>query len=403
MWSITLNKSFVDGQLLRRTALFTCMLLSGGNLIFPRIPLAALLVVICILIQGIRFLTRREFGFCIFILLLTFVLAILNADDIFNSVIAVRFANFLLGLMILSIYIDAGGDAFVDDIYPILKFMCFQSIATTIVGLIAPAAFSPFYVDDASYYTIGLILTFHTTVEGGSALVRPDGFFYEPGVFQLYLNMFAYFAMFVRRIRKDFALAVVAVLCTQSTTGVFIVSGLVGLYFLRPTNNSPKIAWVMQIILIAPIVMGILLAIISTNVDNKFTGANRGSSWAREYDLWTGLAIASEYPLTGIGFDYDRYYQEAYYLGYKESKLDDHTIINRSSSNGIVAVFYSLGFLVGSIYIYGLFRQKFIRGLVFPSIIFVSLLTEAFFFTPMILMFVFSGMLRSHHKIDQVY
>lgn len=393
MPAIALPQSFVRGLALRRMALFVAILLSGGNQIFPRVPLAVVLIMLCIAIQGIRFLTRREFIFCLIVLIATFAVAALGTAELVSAAMIVRFTNFILGLMMLSVYVGAGAKAFVDDIFPLLKFMCFQAIATLLLGTLVPTMFIPVYVNEVAYRTVLLILNYHVTIEGASFFVRPDGFFYEPGVFQLYLNMFVYLAGFVRKDMKALALGVVAVLSTQSTTGVLIVGGLVGLFFLRRMKAAPSSMNILQL-MAAPIVMAVLLLLISANIEDKFRGVNKGSSWAREYDLMTGLAVARQYPFTGIGFDYDRYYEEAYFLGYKESSLDDYAIVNRGNSNGIVTLLYSLGFPLGVVYLFGLFRQRFFRGIELPLILFISLLTEALFFSPFVLTFVFSGLIR---------
>ncbi|MES2495407.1 MAG: hypothetical protein V4618_04800 [Pseudomonadota bacterium] len=393
MATLALKSSFVQGQLLRRSALLVAFLLSGGNSIFPRVPLAALLIVICVIALGGKSLARREFTGCFLVLLATFVVAMLGADGIVSASMLIRFTNFILGLMVLSLYVELGRKAFTDDIYPLLKFMCYQSIATTALGTIVPGLFTPFYVNETTYNTIGLILTFNPGADGGNPIVRSSGFFFEPGVFQFYLNMFLLLAAFVRGDPKHMALGLIAVLCTQSTTGLAISAILMVAYFVQRLKDAPSYGNLL-ITILSPILLIPFAMLLSSNVEDKFFGTNRGSSWARQYDTFTGFAVAVENPLVGIGFDYQRYFEESYHLGYKESELDTNTLTDRPNSNGIVTAFYSLGFPLGLIFLFGLYRQLLIdRRLLAFALMFLSFSTEALLFTPFALMFVFSGLL----------
>jgi len=398
MSTIALQQSVVQGQTLRRAALFVAILLSGGNEIFPRVPLAIALIMLCVAIQGIRILTRREFAFCLVLLITILAVAIFQGDQILSTAILVRFTNFLLALMVLSLYLDIGRDVFIDDIFPILKLMCYQAIATTVLGTLVPGLFFPLYVKESTYNTLGLIFTFHAGAEGAGAIARADGFFFEPGVFQLYLNIFVIISAFIRKNVKNLALGVAAVIATQSTTGLSITGILLIVFLFRRVKEMPTYFNVMTSVF-SPILIIPFAFLLSSNVEDKFFGVARGSSWAREYDLYTGLAVARENPWFGIGFDYKRYFEESYFLGYKGTLLDDNSIIDRPNSNGIVIALYTLGIPLALIFFIGLYRQLLIeeRALMFLTM-FLSFSTEAMLFTPFALMFVFSGLLIRSKK-----
>lgn len=380
-------------QLLRRIALFITFLLSGGNNVFPREPLAVALIAICFLLQGMRMGIRREMGACFMLMVATFTVAIIGAGQFLTEAIIIRFTNFALGMLVLGLYLDLPRRQFVDDIYPMLKLMCWQAIFTVILGTLAPGLFTVVDVQETFYRTIGWVFTYHTTISESSALVRANGFFFEPGVFQLYLNIFVFMAAFVRSVRGDIILGLVGVLATQSTMGLVLAGGMSGYYYLKNLKTVP-FPTKLLITAMAPLVLVPLLFVVIANVNNKVSGDARGSAWARTYDLNTGLAVAQKYPWLGIGFDYSRYFRESLTAGYKESQLDDNSIINRSNSNGIVTVLYSLGFPLSLVFFIGLFRQSVLpeRWLV-AIIMFSSLMTEALFFSPFILLFVYSGLL----------
>ena len=128
------------------------------------------------------------------------------------------------------------------------------------------------------------------------------------------------------------------------------------------------------------------------NIEDKVTGESRGSSWAREYDFFTGLNIISEYPLLGIGFDHQRYLSLSPLRAYEDSNLSELGMENRSSSNGLVYLFYTLGIPLGSLFMWGLFRQKlFSHRLLIGALLSLSLFGEALIYTPFVLMIAFSA------------
>lgn len=390
-----------QAQFLRRIALFLSFLLSGGNNIFPRIPLAVALIGVCFLIQGMRFGLRRELAGSMILMIATFAVAIIGSGQFVTDAIVIRFTNFGLGILLISLYLDKPLGQFVDDIYPLLMMMSWQAIITVILGTLAPGLFTVVDVQETFYRTIGWVFTFHTTMENEGSLVRANGFFFEPGVYQLYLNLFVFIAGFVRKDIKALALGLVGVLCTQSTMGVVIAGGMAGYYYLQNMKSLP-FPTKLLITALAPVILVPLLFAIIANVNNKVNGDARGSAWARTYDLNTGLGVIQKYPLLGIGFDYSRYYQESSLVGYKETELDDNSIINRGNSNGVITVLYSIGIPLGLMFFLGLYRQILLpRRWLVAIIMFSSLSTEALFFTPLILMFIFSGFLLRPQKVPQ--
>ncbi|MBC7506327.1 MAG: hypothetical protein H7267_11480, partial [Sandarakinorhabdus sp.] len=133
----------------------------------------------------------------------------------------------------------------------------------------------------------------------------------------------------------------------------------------------------------------------AANVNEKFFGDSRGSSWARQYDLLTGLNIVSQYPLGGIGFDHKRYTALGGSLGFEDSGLSAESLDERSSSNGLVQVFYSVGIPLALVFVIGLFRNPFLRPRWIVGVMLTLALSgEALAFTPFFAMLAFGGMLR---------
>lgn len=377
---------------LRRIVLFLAILMSGGNLIIPRLPLLLLVLTLPFLIVSPVQLVRRETQRIWLVLVAVAVLALAGSGFHIESV-ATRFANFLAALAILAMYFQEDRRAVARDLFFILPWMAIQALLTVVLALLTPSLFTPLQVGDTGYQTIGLVFTYHQFIETSSMFHRPDGFFFEPGVFQMYLNLYLYLALFVFARTPHRILAVIAVLSTQSTTGVVLAMVLVGAFYLARFGTAGRLERI--VVLSIGILMTVPLAVVATqNVNEKVYGMQHGSAWAREYDLYTGLAVAAEHPITGIGFDYERYFEIAARVGYLETRLDARTIAERPNSNGIATLFYTLGFPMGLLFLWSLYNQRILayRPVVFVLFI-LSLSSEALAFTPFIMLFVFSGLL----------
>lgn len=380
-------------QLIRRALIFDAMLLSGGNLVFNRIVLLAILVLLASLLKSPISLLRRELAGIWIAIASIFTLALIGGGEFNIAANAIRLANFAGAFLLVVVYIDKDRRQISDDLWPILHFFAFQALATVILSIIIPGAFRIFTINDGEYHTILMIFTYHIYLQDSARLFRPDGFFWEPGVLQIYLNIYLFLAIFTYRRLGIAVLATISVIATQSTSGIIIALGLISigvLKFLATADMKLKLFGV----IIAPVILIPLVAVAVVNVNDKLFGEARGSSWARQYDAITGFRIAAAYPLTGIGFDYDRYNQESEVYGYRDVDLNDDHITDRGNTNSFSALFASLGFPMGLMIMIGLVRQRFFRErLTFSMIMLISLSSESLLLTPFFSMLVFSGLL----------
>ena len=390
-----LRRSAVRRRIIRQVALFIGMLISGGLLLFPRLPLIGLLLLICILYKNPARLLKREFAMIWLLLALVAAMALLAGGSFQIEFMATRYANFLGGIALLLLYVDARPDTFARDLVPVFRVMAALAILTPVAVLMPGITFQPLPIGDTEYQTFFLLFTYHDMVANAGWFKRPDGFFFEPGVLQLYLNIYVAISLFVLRLGwRDLALGVASVVITLSTTGAVILAfQLTVAYFSRVNvRNGPHRQ--LLALLLAPLLLLPSAFYAISNVNDKLTGEGRGSAWARQYDLLTGLAVVAESPITGIGFDYDRYYALASRVGYRETRLSEQNISERSNSNGIATLLYSVGVPLSLMFLFGLLKQKFVRPrVVMAVILLLSLSTEALIFTPFVLMIIFSGLL----------
>lgn len=378
-------------RLARRTALIFAMLISGGNLILPRAGLILGLVGAAILLVSPARLLRRELALIWAVLGLTAVVALIGGGEIRPGPFLTRYANFFAGLLLLAAFLDERRGTLERDLLPIFVVFGIQAVGTPITALLLPQFFLQFEVDDATYHSLLFFFTYHENIV--TLIKRPDGFFFEPGVFQIYLNFYLYIALFRVHEPKHIALALAAVLATQSTTGVVIAALLCMFYALNRMRRSGASEQVLLMVM-APLVLLPIGVIVGLNLEDKLFGAFSGSRDARQFDLLTGLRIIAEYPLAGIGFDHQRYLEVSAQFGYFEDTQTYEAFYGRTSSNGIVTMMYMVGIPLFLFYMAGLLRQRFFphRLLIF-LLLFLSFMTEALIATPFFLMFVFSGLL----------
>jgi hypothetical protein len=138
----------------------------------------------------------------------------------------------------------------------------------------------------------------------------------------------------------------------------------------------------------------------SYNVTEKLYGAMSGSAEAREYDLRTGLRVTMEKPFTGIGFDYEKYFDIAGRVGFREADLSRENITERTNTNGLVVLLFSVGIPLALVFFYGMLRQRLFRPrLLFGALIMLSLVSESLSLSPFVLMVTFSGLLIAPKRV----
>nr|AIA12073.1 Unknown Function [uncultured bacterium] len=380
----------------RRLTLLAGLLLTGGLFIFPRVPLLVAIAGGAFFLNGPTLGFRREMLPVYALLFVILGVSLIGGGGVDIGDLAIRYANFAAGLILLGLYLKLPRNTLAEDMYFFGKIFSIQAVLTVLFAELGNRFFSSISADgELEYRTLGLFFTYHVMLEDSTRFLRPDGFFYEPAVFQIFLNLQLYLALFIFKDRKWGAAALMGVLATQSTTALIVAFGLIGFYYIRllPTASAfEKIAG----LVIAPVLAIPLVIIAAQNFESKFQGVAVGSKWAREFDAYTGLSIVAEYPLTGIGFSRERYSEMAMKHGYMVSELSDENLATRvrGNSNGIVMVLFTMGIPLALVFFYGLFRQRFFpHKYIVAAVVFTSLLPEPLALNPFFLMLTFSGLL----------
>jgi len=393
--TIDILGALIRGGLLRQLALFVAILLSGGHLFYPRLPLLVLFITLMLLApQNPLRRMHKALTPAICIVVAVLLIEALRLDAGLSQV-AIRGANFLAALLLLNTYFVLGRDVFQRDLYKILRLFPLQALATASLAYVAPSLFTP--IADSGVYGFGSLLYYHI---GALGLARPDGFFWEPGIFQIFLNLYLFMAVWLYRSKTGAGLAAAAIVLTQSTTGLLVLAVQILAFLAHYLWHYRGQGKIVIVAILVPLLL-VVASVASKVLTEKMTGEFRGSFYARNFDTVAGLQMAMEAPLLGIGFNADVYASRSSTIDmaigeYSSSSFNQ----GRGNTNGIIAFLYTMGVVIGSIFLIALLRQTAFRSVVIvPSILFLSLMAEPLTLTPFFLFLTFSGLAWLYPRI----
>ena len=175
---------------------------------------------------------------------------------------------------------------------------------------------------------------YHRTNVFGFSFYRLQSFFWEPGIFAIYLNIALAYLTFYRA-KKNIIHLLCYIFCmifTLSTTGIIIAGFLVAIYIITNFKVAKKqrMLLALPLLLTASIVGSVIWIekMTRTNVEN-------GSYYIRLNDFIIGASLILEKPLLGFGYKcYDRFLM----------------VSEQGNSNGIIIWGFTMG-LVGLAFI----------------------------------------------------
>ena len=235
---------------------------------------------------------------------------------------------------------------------------------------------------------------------------RNQGLFWEPGVLQVFLNMFFFLEAFIIKKRKRLLLlTAVVILTTYSTTGLALLLIQSAVYLFNEFKTDKRLIPFVFALCI-PVYM-----IFSLNVEEKIQGEKESSFQKRYFDLVQPLFIALEHPLTGIGLDIEQFQkmrQEFYFSSASLNSFQTEigvestvTSTDKGSSNSIMFLFAAMGFPTAILLLYMLFKQQIIKEKkwLWMLIMVASVMSEPLLLRPFFVLFIVSGFTYIFYKI----
>ena len=290
--------------------------------------------------------------------------------------------------------------------HALLSFLCYFFLKGYLIKLYG--GWGNEYVADSFYYLFFYDAEKHKLFLFGVEFVRNQGWFWEPGILQIFLNILLFLEGFVfKRGRWTIPLIIFAILTTYSTTGIFIMIIVLFFIFMKSIKRNPLL------ILLAISVTFPLYYIAKANIDNKTTGEKAASFQKRYLDLVQPFAIASDYPITGVGLDRDFFqkFRSRFQMEDDFGKiLQTSTGLERiaqstekGSSNSLTYLIAAMGFPSAFFLFYCLLKQNLFtkRKGIFMTIIIISLFSEPLLLRPFFLILVVSGMFSFFNKFTK--
>ena len=231
----------------------------------------------------------------------------------------------------------------------------------------------------------------------GLEFVRNQGWFWEPGINQIYLNILLYLEGLVfKRNKWIILLTVLAIFTTYSTTGIIIMIIILIFIFKSSIKQNPVLIFLAISVAIP------FYFIAKSNIEEKL---ETSSFQKRYFDLIQTISITKDYPLTGIGLD-DRYFSD-----FRSSHFINNNLLNsfeestnlelrakstdKGSSNSITYLMVAMGIPISSFLLYCLLKQTLFpnRRRIIMMIIVISVFTEPLLLRPFFLILIVSGMM----------
>lgn len=286
--------------------------------------------------------------------------------------------------------------------YSVLIFVLYFSI----VSFFAQFLVKPYLIYDESLRALSFykIFIYHEKPYFMD-LLRVQGFFWEPGILQFYLNLLMFISLSYYKNVKIAVLAAFAIFTTYSSIGIVLLL-LQALYFYFKYYAKFNVRSLFVFIAFSlTFVVGSL--VMTSNLEDKLIGANAQSSYGRIYDAMTGIEIIKRHPMTGIGLDTEKYLKVQNQLSYMGTLLPDEAIKDRGSTNGIISFISQLGIFASLFFFYRLYFSNIILKdkVIFRLLLFVTLLVEPIMLSPFVfLIFIYGNVIsRKSYAFPKVY
>lgn len=287
-----------------------------------------LLIVLCLPLVFLINFKKQHILFLSFIIPLYLLINSINYQDTILSYALFLFKFFLIFLWVR--FCIEKNINFLEIFNRIIIGICIYSFFTYFLFDVFRLA--PYYTEVVNSKPYKVFFGFHyhwQEVEWFFGRVaRNNSIFWEPGVFQIYIDFAIFYNLFLlKRIKKSALLILsLSILSTFSTTGIILA---VALFIIRFLMSKPKILFVKFLKFLTSfllLILGIYLSVVLFNQK-----VNNGSeSFALRYnDLFVGLQLFYDKPVFGWGFLNNTEYERI--LG------------TSNNSNGLVSNLFQLG------------------------------------------------------------
>jgi len=337
-----------------------------------------------------------------------------NISGIFSNQIF-NFLTVIIIAILVSVYFEKRKKDFPIILSNILKILIIHAILSSLVLTFFPTRTVLFtavvneesvnpYVGYAYIFFQRMHLSYLDTLGMGTfnifnfEIFRAHGIFWEPGVFATYTNIFVFLNLFVLKKPTNVILGIMAIFLSWSSTGIAVLLLQIS-YFSFMTlkfNIKSILKGFSGFILI--VLIGWIIII---NMDDKIYGDNSGSSAQRYIDTMSAIEIVKEYPLIGIGVDFELFNEKMSKAkpetgGVIGNQLALERVSRNGFSNSLLRIFVYFGLPLGILLLLAFYKQDLIpknKGL-FAIINFICLSASPILFLTFHFTFIINGIMN---------
>lgn len=326
-----------------------------------------MMVVFCVagIIYVLRHAERRIVGgqlIMYMLMLMTFVVACyFNQESISRVVIKILCMTSALLITLIVPF-----QRFTHAYNRVLYFLAWFSLVIEVLAYLTPALvrIMPVVTNSSGFQIRSLIFAGVFEHKLGMQVIRSTGIFWEPGVYQIYLNIAICFELFVatRINRKHLTVYLLALAITFSTTGYIACIWILACYFLffRGKTVQSRFKSVLAFVVLLLIIAGLLMlfdsSILTQTVFGKLFDEQNGSTNVRLASVVINLEILHDHPLFGIGMGR---MEEEFLIRTKASDLIYG--FTHQNTNTTLYQFAAHGMLFGLLFLFG--TLQFGRGI----------------------------------------
>lgn len=200
---------------------------------------------------------------------------------------------------------------FMENYCNIILFLAIISLVCFVLYRVAPGIYDFFPTNLWRYGSTRFVNLFFVVIPVGmSDYFRNFGIFYEPGIFQIYLNIALFYELFRENIKfKRVLLILITIITTMSTNGyitAILIIAVYGYNILGKRDVSKKVKY----LYLATIIIGFIIMIIMVSsgyigerVFTKFTETrDSGSTFDRLNAIVYAIEKYISSPVLGVGF-----------------------------------------------------------------------------------------------------
>jgi hypothetical protein len=409
----TLKQKFIDNLIVLMLIMSTGGLLFVFNRNIASISFLITLLVVIVFIGSI--IKKSIFNSMILTFFTVVALGVINYNFAIVEQTAEKYLFYLLTVVLSTLSLlhfknNRKADIFLIRLHSVLMLISFHAFFNFIIYFFMKnnlTTISSVYHECETF----MHLFFYTPSKGivnvfGFEFCRNQGFFWEPGILQAFLNMLFFLEAFVMKKRKGILLLITfLIITTYSTTGLILLLLQLFIYVKSEMKKN---------IIILPIVLSLIIPIyliFNLNIDSKVQGEKESSFQKRVFDLTQPVFIALENPLTGIGLDvfqFQNIRQKFYISSNSVQSINSLTgidakveVSDKGSSNSIMFLLAGAGFPSAILLLAMFFKQQIVveKKWLWMVIMVISVMSEPLLLRPFFFLFIVSGFMYTFNRI----